>query len=49
MTKQKVKINDTSLRSVIDIVAYRETKVHHKVDLVPKHNHLSDRFLNLIN
>ncbi len=44
-----VKLKTKTLRNYIGIVDFLQDKLHTKVDLVTKHNGLSERFSRLIN
>lgn len=43
-----VKMREKTLRNYIGIIDYLQDKLKLKVDLVTKHEHLSERFLRLI-
>lgn len=38
-----------TLKNYFSLLDYLEAKLHKKIDLVTKHNNLSERFVNLIN
>jgi predicted nucleotidyltransferase len=43
-----VKLNKKTLRNYIGFIDYLQEKLKSKVDVVTKHEHLSDRFLRLV-
>ena len=44
-----VKMNVKTLRNYFSILDYLEAKFHKKIDLVTKHDQLSERFLRIVN
>lgn len=43
-----VKLNNKTLRNYIGFIDYLQDKLRSKVDVVTKHDHLSERFLRLV-